>query len=320
MRRALVALASHGAPPSSSSSSTYALKPSRSSILSASPHPRLRTRSPRRVRRWSVRRATPPLRRRLRLDAFVRACCADLGRGEDDETVAAVADALRADGRRVVDDLADFSRRAMSSAFPSASPSPSSTTERRRGRPRPNHKSTRDPLRLEDHLAVADDVFDADTASSEASSEASSASSSLVGSLLRLLGSLVGSILRLLGSLLRLLRARGSSSPQHHAPPRPRRNFRERRGRSHHAPTRARANSRLPYLGVSSNSRRLRVPSIPRPSVDSARAPSREGSRRKIRGSDSGTFGLDATDHSARTPHRSLVDAGGVSDKDQARP
>ena len=190
MRRALVALASHGARAASSSSSSTIRSEALAlvdpfgvpSSLASAPARRVGSVGGRFGARHASSRASASSSAASDLDAFVRACCADLGRGEDDETVAAVADALRADGRRVVDDLADFSEtRAMSLGVPLRL----AVAMRRRlsgaaVSTAPEPPSTRDPLRpQEDHLRapVADDVFDADTASSEASSEASSASS-----------------------------------------------------------------------------------------------------------------------------------------------
>ena len=185
MRRALVALASHGARAASSSSSSTIRSEALALVDPFGVPSSLASAPARRVGsvggRFGARHASSSSAA-SDLDAFVRACCADLGRGEDDETVAAVADALRADGRRVVDDLADFSEtRAMSLGVPLRL----AVAMRRRlsgaaVSTAPEPPSTRDPLRpQEDHLRapVADDVFDADTASSEASSEASSASS-----------------------------------------------------------------------------------------------------------------------------------------------
>ena len=185
MRRALVALASRGARVASSSSSSTIRSEALALVDPFGVPSSLASAPARRVGsvdgRFGARHGSSSSAA-SDLDAFVRACCADLGRGEDDETVAAVADALRADGRRVVDDLADFSEtRAMSLGVPLRL----AVAMRRRlsgaaVSTAPEPPSTRDPLRLEeDHLRapVADDVFDVDTASSEASSEASSASS-----------------------------------------------------------------------------------------------------------------------------------------------
>ena len=57
----------------------------------------------------SPRRGAAAARPASSLDAFVRASCADIGRGGDRETAAAVVDALRGAGRKRVKDLADFS-------------------------------------------------------------------------------------------------------------------------------------------------------------------------------------------------------------------
>ena len=189
----------------------------------------------------------------------------------------------------------------------------------------PEPPSTRDPLRLEeDHLRapVADDVFDVDTAllgsllgSLLSSFSSFSSFSSELLELLELLGSLLGSLLRAREALLR----RGIM-------PRPVRG--ETSGnaadvRVTRRPARARmVDYRIPSPSVlrnSSTSLRVSVDSTTRRRL--GRRASRQGSHgEKIRGSDSGTFGLDATDHSARTPHRvAHVDAGGVSDQDQTR-
>ena len=128
MRRALVALASRGAR-AASSSSTSSTPRSRAlalvdplgvpAPLASAPARRVGSVDGRFGARHASSRASASASAASDLDAFVRACCADLGRGDDDETVASVADALRADGRRVVDDLADFSEtRAMSLGVP----------------------------------------------------------------------------------------------------------------------------------------------------------------------------------------------------------
>ena len=57
----------------------------------------------------SPRRGAAAARPASSLDAFVRASCADIGRGGDRETAAEVVDALRGAGRKRVKDLADFS-------------------------------------------------------------------------------------------------------------------------------------------------------------------------------------------------------------------
>ena len=166
----------------------YALKPSRSSILSASPH-RLRTRSPRRVRRCRFTRHASSSSAASDLDAFVRACCADLGRGEDDETVAAVADALRATVDASSTTSRTSPRRAMSPA-PSASPSPCRRLSGAAVSTAPEPPSTRDPSvpkrttsrarrgrRLRRRHRILGSLVGSLLRSSEASSEASSASS-----------------------------------------------------------------------------------------------------------------------------------------------
>jgi hypothetical protein len=128
MRRALVALASRGARAASSSSSSSTIRSRALALvdplgvaapLASAPARRVGSVDGRFGARHASSRASASASAASDLDAFVRACCTDLGRGDDDETVAAVADALRADGRRVVDDLADFSEtRAMSLGVP----------------------------------------------------------------------------------------------------------------------------------------------------------------------------------------------------------